>query len=202
MSRTAKTRAPQQARAQATVEAIYEAAARILESEGMHGLTTARLAEVAGVGVGSIYEYFAGKEGVLLALCERHMHDVKATLDEAFVVVEHVDVPAAINEIIGALFTLQLRRARFRQAISRVLPSMVTLSAVAELDAHVQARLLPFLQARRAQLRVDDVATVSWLLVATVRGINITAAVEDRTVDERARIQALTTDMISRLLLP
>jgi len=67
---------PRQARAQATVAAILEAAARILETEGLPGFTTNAVAERAGVSIGSLYQYFPAREALLAAL----MRDKRETL--------------------------------------------------------------------------------------------------------------------------
>jgi AcrR family transcriptional regulator len=53
---------PRQARARATVDAIVLAAAPILRSDGPEALNTNRIAEVAGVSIGSLYQYFPNKE--------------------------------------------------------------------------------------------------------------------------------------------
>jgi AcrR family transcriptional regulator len=68
---TTQRRAPTQARSRATVEAILEAAARIIRREGPQALTTNRIAEVAGVGVGSLYGYFPDKAAIQIALARR-----------------------------------------------------------------------------------------------------------------------------------
>jgi AcrR family transcriptional regulator len=68
---TNQRRAPAQARSKATVEAILEAAARIIRREGEDALTTNRIAEVAGVSVGSLYGYFPDKAAIQLALARR-----------------------------------------------------------------------------------------------------------------------------------
>jgi AcrR family transcriptional regulator len=52
---------PRQARARATFDAILEAAARILVNEGYDRLNTNRIAEIAGVSVGTLYQYFPTK---------------------------------------------------------------------------------------------------------------------------------------------
>jgi AcrR family transcriptional regulator len=51
-------RQPQQRRARQTVEAILDAVVRILKREGFQAITTNRVAEVAGVSIGSLYQYF------------------------------------------------------------------------------------------------------------------------------------------------
>lgn len=73
-------RRPKQARAQATREAIFQATAQILESEGEARLTTNRIAEVAGVSIGSLYQYFADKQAILVAMAEAENEKVRARL--------------------------------------------------------------------------------------------------------------------------
>lgn len=56
---------PKQARARVTVDAILEGAARILVDEGLAKLNTNLVAEVAGVSIGTLYQYFPTKEAIL-----------------------------------------------------------------------------------------------------------------------------------------
>lgn len=62
---------PKQARAIATVEAILDTAAQILISEGYAPASTNRIAERAGVSIGSLYEYFPSKEAIFAELGRR-----------------------------------------------------------------------------------------------------------------------------------
>lgn len=66
---------PKQARSRVTVEAIVEAGARILAEEGWAGFTTNRIAEVAGVSIGSLYQYFPDKLALVDAIRHRHLND-------------------------------------------------------------------------------------------------------------------------------
>ena len=70
-----KARSPKQARSKATVDAILTAAARVFGSQGEAG-TTAEVARVAGVSVGSIYEYFDSKESLVEAVRDRFDADL------------------------------------------------------------------------------------------------------------------------------
>jgi AcrR family transcriptional regulator len=67
-----KSRTPQQARSRATVDVILIAAAHILKTEGPARVSTNRVAELAGVSVGSLYQYFRNKQEMLDALRERY----------------------------------------------------------------------------------------------------------------------------------
>ena len=64
---------PRQARAAVTVDAIFEATIQVLLGEGIHRLTTTRVAERAGVSVGTMYQYFPHKKALLYALNERYL---------------------------------------------------------------------------------------------------------------------------------
>ena len=64
-------KAPRQLRSTRMVEAIVEAAARILETRGLAGFNTNAVAERAGVSVGSLYQYFPSKEALYVAVLER-----------------------------------------------------------------------------------------------------------------------------------
>ena len=66
-------RTPKQARSRATVEAIVEAAAQVLERKGPEGLTTNGVAERAGVSIGTLYQYFPDKQALLLAAARREL---------------------------------------------------------------------------------------------------------------------------------
>lgn len=69
---TEKTRrTPRQSRSEATVEAILEATFQLLEQGGVEALTTNHIAERAGVSVGTLYQYFEGKQAILAALAQR-----------------------------------------------------------------------------------------------------------------------------------
>jgi AcrR family transcriptional regulator len=59
---------PQQARSAELVTAILDAAAQVLAKEGAQRFTTARVAEKAGVSVGSLYQYFPNKAAILFRL--------------------------------------------------------------------------------------------------------------------------------------
>src|SRR5215469_8872305 len=61
-----------QERSRATVDALIEATARILVGEGFDKASTNRIAERAGVSVGSLYQYFPSKEALVAAVMERH----------------------------------------------------------------------------------------------------------------------------------
>ncbi|MBD9556694.1 MULTISPECIES: TetR family transcriptional regulator [Ensifer] len=67
-ARISSRKAPKQARSNELVKAILQAAVQVLEEEGAQRFTTARVAERAGVSVGSLYQYFPNKGAILFRL--------------------------------------------------------------------------------------------------------------------------------------
>ena len=69
---------PKQARSKATVDAIVEATGQVFEQRGMRKTTTTKIAERAGVSVGSLYQYFPDKQALIAAFFEQRLeHDVQ-----------------------------------------------------------------------------------------------------------------------------
>ncbi len=90
---------PRQARSRATVEAVVEAGARILSKQGWSGFTTNKVAEAAGVSIGSLYQYFPDKLSLVDAIRRRHIDDsldaVRSALAETESRVEFVETLVA-----------------------------------------------------------------------------------------------------------
>jgi AcrR family transcriptional regulator len=72
---------PVQSRSAATVEALYEASIQVLLELGYRKLTTTRVAERAGVSVGSLYQYFPNREALIAAVIARHLENVLAVVE-------------------------------------------------------------------------------------------------------------------------
>lgn len=74
---------PKQARAKATVEAVLEAATQLLLRQGYDRTSTNQIAEIAGVSIGSVYEYFPGKEAIFAEIrrMESRKHYALLTAD-------------------------------------------------------------------------------------------------------------------------
>lgn len=110
---------PSQSRSKATVDAIIEAAARILSDQGWSGFTTNKVAEAAGVSIGSYYQYFPDKHSLIEAIRGRHLEDCRLVMKTALArdcslllfVVALVDDIIAIHSINPGLHRILLDEA-------------------------------------------------------------------------------------------
>ena len=96
-------RAPQQRRAVATVEAIMDAVVRIAKRAGVDAVTTNRIAEVAGVSVGSVYQYFPDKRAIFVALHDRHVEQIGRLVEATLVAHADASLEAMLRALLEAL---------------------------------------------------------------------------------------------------
>lgn len=108
---------PRQARATATLDAIFEATIQVLLSDGPNRLTTTRVAERAGVSVGTLYQYFPHKQALFYALNERYLDDLAEKVERAC----RAHHGGSINEMVEALVSTYWNAKTERRDVTRAL---------------------------------------------------------------------------------
>jgi AcrR family transcriptional regulator len=122
---------PRQARANATVEIILEAAARILATESLAGFNTNRVAEVAGVSVGSLYQYFPNKSALVAALIQRDQARLGEAIEECLAAHPKATLAGSLAAIVDIAIEHQFGNAVYAAALDheeRRLPLYAVLS--------------------------------------------------------------------------
>lgn len=92
-------RHPKQRRARQTVDAILDSVVRVLKREGFNAITTNRIAEVAGVSIGSVYQYFPDKRAIFVALHQRHTEEIDRIVTSTLV--EHA--ASSLDDLVSAM---------------------------------------------------------------------------------------------------
>jgi len=112
---------PKQARSTGLVAIILEAAVQVLAKEGAQRFTTARVAETAGVSVGSIYQYFPNKAAILFRL---QSEEWGRTAELLRAVLQDVGRPPAerLRGLVHAFVRSECEEAAMRQALSDAAP--------------------------------------------------------------------------------
>jgi AcrR family transcriptional regulator len=111
---------PVQARSTVTVEAISEATIQVLLSHGAERLTTTRVAERAGVSVGTLYQYYPNKQSLLFAVLEHHLNRVAARVEAACESACHMPLAEMIRHMVEAFVDAKMERADISVALYRV----------------------------------------------------------------------------------
>ncbi len=168
-----KRRIPRQARANQTAAAILEGAAQILEAGGLAAFTTNAVAERAGVSIGTLYQYFADKNAILLALAKREMQVALANVARALQ--GEVDpapearVRAMVRVIVNAFHGRQRARKAVLQAILAQGAVTELMAPIAAFIAHQGARVGHDPEAFFAPLTTVQVFVLSRSLLGTIR---------------------------------
>lgn len=163
---------PRQARSTATVDAVLEASARILETRGLDALSTNAAAAKAGVSIGSLYQYFPSKHALVAELARRQQAALLSGLERALVPRSR-SLAEAVRRLVGVAAEAQLSRPGLARALDYAegtLPPDAELDALNErIAATVAAVLQPYVRDRWPV----DVATRD--VIAIVRGMIDTA---------------------------
>lgn len=194
--RLAPRRRPRQARSQATAAAILDAAARVFAAHGYAAGTTNRIAERAGVSVGSLYEYWPNKDAILTALLERHIDEARTVLVPLVAAArEGRDALAdVVRRLVGVMVELHahdpaLHRFLFEEA---PIPARVR-RALEAIDVRMVDEIATLLAAH-PEARVADPKLAAMLVVHTVEALTHRLVVHLRRAPDRAAwIDEVTT---------
>lgn len=180
---------PMQGRSTATVDAILEAAIRILRTDGWGQLTTTRVAARAGVSVGSLYQYFPNREAIAVALVRRRTHQLLEAVLSADLsrIVGRNDV---IQRLMSAFLTEKRRDLELSLALRDVLPDVRGRQAILE----EVRNFVPALQDRFAAVLGSrpDAARLAMALAAVEGAVWEALAQEAGLLDRPAMVASLS----------
>jgi len=166
---------PQQKRSQQMVEAILEAAARVLGSRGYAAATTNQVAVCAGISVGSLYQYFPNKAALAVTLYARH----RQRLAEAVARAVEGSLSLPLAEGIARLVAAMWEEHRSHQALHQVLELEFPAQRFAPGTDAVRFQVERLLTARRAEIPWADPERSSVLVLGIIRGL-VHAAILDQ----------------------
>ena len=193
-------RSPRQARAVDTVEAIFEATARILQSEGRAGLNTNLVAEHAGVSIGTLYSYFPNKEAILLAMARRETEAVRASVAEALGEDLTQSGAEPVRLAVRALIKGYGRRNKARRIL---METLIAMGHSDEIARPVQA-IADLIAARAATLLPANARPLSpialFILTRAVDGVVRAATYEDAKFIASTTFEDELTELVLRYI--
>jgi AcrR family transcriptional regulator len=115
-------REPKQRRSRETVEAVLEAVYRVLKRHGVEAITTNRIAEAAGVSIGSLYQYFPDKRAIFTALHDRHVDGVRDVIERTMADCTSASLVDFTRELVEGLANVHTEDAELHEIVSGVVP--------------------------------------------------------------------------------
>lgn len=191
---------PAQARSTFTVDAIFEGCIQVLLKEGQEGLTTTKVAERAGVSVGTLYQYFGNKKSLLASVMSKHLCAVVEKVESACLQNKGAELDRAVSEVVCAFFDAKMERRDVSRALYLVAGELEGEKEIIEMTLRGQLAICTLLS-HLADVKIEDPHTVSFLMGTALTGpVQMLLALE-APVDyvEKIRDEAIT--MIKMYLL-
>jgi AcrR family transcriptional regulator len=169
---------PQQDRSKFTVAAILEATTHILVEEGYAKTNTNRIAERAGISIGSLYQYFPNKQALMTALIDQHSQEmaelVQTKLNLLFDSPPEIVVPALVNAAIAA----HTINPRLHQVLSEEIPRSGRSPQMQQADESIAKLLRAYLNHWRDLIQPQNIEMTVFMLSRTVESLCHAAVIE------------------------
>jgi AcrR family transcriptional regulator len=175
-------------------EDILEAAARVLVRDGAAAFTTNRVAEVAGISVGSLYQYYPNKQALLFRLQEREMETTWRALD-ALLSDRSRPPRRRVEQVVAAFFVSEVEEASLRSGLLRAEVWYEESPEYRALEARIEESLRGFLR-EVLPARTPALDLRARVLLAVVTGVGERLARGDVPVSEARRWARACSDML------
>jgi AcrR family transcriptional regulator len=191
-------RRPTQKRSLETVDSILQAARRLLEREGPPAFTTNKIAAEAGVGVGTVYDYFADKDEVAMALVDRlSQEEIEAVAKE--IEADFFDPLELVESSVAALVAVYWEHQPLLDALWAAAASVRKVGA-----RPGEQRIVSLLEERLRELGLPDdrVDTAAFVCFHMVESLAMRFAQHRDRFDRRQAVEAVSTAVAKYLDLP
>jgi AcrR family transcriptional regulator len=178
-----------QERSRSTVDALLEATARILMKEGYGRASTNRIAELAGVSIGSLYQYFPSKEALVAAVIDHHAQEVSAVTRNALVKVAARPIEVAAREFVSVAIDAHRVNPKLHGVLAEQIPRVGRLENIEANVREGYALVRGYLEAHRDEIDVADLDLAAFILVTVVEALTHAAVLRrpDILADGKAR---------------
>jgi AcrR family transcriptional regulator len=189
-----------QERSRLTVDALLEATARVLMKEGYDRASTNKIAALAGVSIGSLYQYFPSKEALVAAVIDRHMHEMLQVFRDALVKVATRPVEVAARELVSVMIDVHRVDPKLHRVLDEQIPRTGRLENIEAMEREAYGLVRAYLEAHRDELDVADPDTAAFVCVTAVEALTHAAVVRSPEIltDEKA---AKLVDHVTRLVV-
>jgi AcrR family transcriptional regulator len=198
-STPAPRKRPKQERSQATVEAILTATAHILTKLGDDRFNTNRVAELAGVSIGSLYQYFPNKEALIAALAEQHALGMVALAQHHLQGLGDYSISEVVSRIIKAAFTAHAANPRLHRVLNEQVPRSEAMRQAD--DARMEGMLRSFLEKRCNEVKPENLDLTVFVVGRTIESLTHRAVLDRPELLNNGELeQEITTLLLSYLV--
>jgi AcrR family transcriptional regulator len=202
MSNKASRKQPQQARSKATVSAVLEATVRILDRQGLDAATTTRIAEVAGISIGTLYQYFSHRDEILDALQDREFERAMELLERVLGKAGEDGLAEDVaREVVRGLLSLYAAAPGLHRVLALEGLRVTASHRVQAFDMRVIGVVRHFLTVSKHPIRRKNVDAAAFVIFQSVRASMLARMLEAPAgIDDEALTEEVT-DLVLRYLV-
>lgn len=201
-SRKSMKKPAKQDRAKATIEAILQGAARVLVKDGYEGTNTNRIAEVAGVSIGSVYQYFANKEAIIGELIESHIQKLMDVFVNNFNTLSTVSLKDGIRILIRAMIEARSVEPKLQRVFDEQLPKIGKLSRLLrEYEKQAVEMIRDYLHSKQNEVAIKNIETAAYISVHAVEAVILVALNNRQDILTGGHLEDELTNLITRYLV-
>ena len=173
MTGSSTRRIPQQERSRRRWEAILDAAERLLARDGYNNTTTNAIAGEADVSIGSLYQYFGNKEGIVRTIADRYLERLAALNREVLGDDElaQIPLPEMLDRMIDPFVAFHLNNPAFGQLMLGSDVSAELAAATADMDEAVIERIRQMISLRAPGISPERAALMARTCKAMVKAL-------------------------------
>jgi len=187
-----------QERSRATVDALIAATARILVREGFDRASTNRIADLAGVSIGSLYQYFPSKESLVAAVIDRHNQQLMRVVRSALAEVATLPLEDAVRKLVAIAIKAHRLDPKLHRVLAEQIPRTGRLEHVEVFNRENYALFRAYLESHSDELRTVDTGLAAFVCVTSIEALTHTAVLHhpevlsdegmDSLIDEATRL--------------
>jgi AcrR family transcriptional regulator len=186
---------PVQARSEATVSAIFEATIQVLLSVGYRRATTTRVAERAGVSIGTLYQYFPNRRALVAAVIECHLEETASLVERDCRSLAGRSLDEMADGLVEAIIKAKCRRIEVSRAMQEPLADIDGVSLVKSAANKAAAFIAEILTSCR-DAAFDDVHRLAFLIVTSCRSLLQSAIVDRASASDLAALRTHMRAMV------
>jgi AcrR family transcriptional regulator len=170
--------------------------------DGYDKASTNKVAKMAGVSIGSLYQYFPNKEALVAALIERHFDEVTGLITDHLVDSHDAPIPDVVRALITAIIEAKRLNPKLHRVLRQQVPRLGRIDRMLDMGAKLEHMVKAQLELRKEELRISDLDAAAHVLVHAVDGITNAALFEQHHPIEDDRLVEQMSDLVLRYLLP
>ena len=176
MKKTPKksVRSPVQDRAKETVSTILTAATHLFDREGIDGASTNKIAEHAGVGIGSLYQYFRNKDQIVKALTQKVIDSKMEVIREVLSKSKSTTLEEGVASVVSALVQSKAQNSRMERLLELQAPKIgIAVKLMEQADRAMMELFIEYLEPYEAELKVKDMEFTVFIVMQAIKGVMI-----------------------------